>query len=70
MVGALTSCTVSAPGKEEMNMKKLYLVVELYKSGPPRIIGLFRSKKKAEQAAYGDQRSLNWRNVIPLKVVE
>jgi len=51
-------------------MKKLYLVVELYKSGPPRIIGLFRSKKKAEQAAYGDQRSLNWRNVIPLKVVE
>ena len=46
---------------------KMYLVVELYKNGePPRILGLFRSKKDADKVAY-DPRSLYWRNVIPLR---
>lgn len=48
---------------------RVYLVVELMKnSDAPRIIGLFRSKKSAEAAAY-DPRALAWRNVIPLRVM-
>ena len=47
---------------------KVYLVVELYKGNVPHIIGLFRSKKSAEAAAY-DPRALTWRNVIPLRVL-
>lgn len=46
----------------------VYLVVELYRNGqPPRIIGAFKSKRRANAAAY-DPRELTWRNVIPLKV--
>ena len=48
-------------------MKKLYLVIELYKGDMPRIIGLYRNRKDAEAAAY-DPRALTWRNVIPLEV--
>jgi len=48
---------------------KTYLVVELYKSGDaPRIIGLFKSKKDAERAAY-DPRALAWRSVIMLRLI-
>ena len=48
---------------------RIYLVVELYKNGePPRIVGAFKSRKRAEQVAY-DPRELNWRNVIPLRVL-
>ena len=47
---------------------KVYLVVELVNGQPPRILGCFRSKKKAEEVAY-DPRELNWRNVIPLRVM-
>lgn len=48
---------------------RVYLVVELMKNNePPRIIGLFQSKKNAEAAAY-DPRALAWRNVIPLRVM-
>ena len=49
-------------------MKRIYLVVELYQNGdPPRIIGAFKSKKKAQEMAY-DPRELHWRNIIPLTV--
>ena len=47
---------------------KVWLVVELHGAEPPRIIGAFRSKKKAEEIAY-DPRELNWRNIIPLRVI-
>ena len=50
-------------------MMKIWLVVELYKSGEaPRIIGAYRSKKVAEQRAY-DPREIAWRNVIPVRVM-
>lgn len=48
----------------------IYLVVELYKNGdPPRIIGAFKKRKRANEVAY-DPRELNWRNVIPLRVLD
>ena len=48
---------------------RVWLVVELMKNNEaPRIVGLFRSKKDAETAAY-DPRALAWRNVIPLRVM-
>jgi len=47
----------------------VYLVVELYRNGqPPRILGAFKSKKRAKEIAY-DSRELTWRNVIPLRVM-
>ena len=46
----------------------IYLVVELYRNGdPPRILGAFKSKRRAEKVAY-DPRELAWRNIIPLRV--
>ena len=47
---------------------KMYLVVELDRSAPPRIIGLFKNKRDAERAAY-DPRALAWRNIIPLRAM-
>ena len=48
-------------------MNKIWLVVELYKSGePPRIVGAFKRKSDAERTAY--ENSPACRNVIPLKV--
>lgn len=47
---------------------KVYLVVEIKRADPPRIVGCFRKKRDAEAAAY-DPRALGcWRNVIPLTV--
>ena len=59
---------MQATGAEEELHMKVYLVVELHKGDVPRIIGLYRSKKDAEAAAYGPDAH-TWRNVIPLKVL-
>ena len=46
----------------------IYLVVEIDRNQPPRIIGAFKSKRRAHEVAY-DPRELTWRNVIPLRVM-
>lgn len=47
----------------------IYLVIELYRNGEaPRIIGAFKSRKRANEIAY-DPRELHWRNVVPLRVL-
>ena len=46
--------------------KKFYLVTEC--SDPPKIIGLYRTKAAAREAAYNDPTKEAWRNIVPMEV--
>ena len=49
---------------EDITMKKCYLVVELASGKAPKIIGLYKTRRAAESAAYTNATS--WRNIIEL----
>ncbi len=41
---------------------KCWIVIELSKGKPPKILGVFKTKAAAETVAYADQDA--WRNVV------
>ena len=49
--------------KTDNNMK-VYIAIALYEKDPPQIIGVFKSKKQAEETAYSFQTTNSWVNVI------